>query len=103
MNRSEAQPLTTVGEVISALKQCDVDAVVWGAWEGITMTVRVYEAANGSVIIDADEGSYQTHYQKTQCTDCSEVAAGYHNGLPYCYEHWAAHEREDNENVIHSR
>jgi len=95
MNRAEAQPLTTVGEVIDALKQCDVDAVVWGAWEGITMSVRVYEAANGSVIIDADEGSDQVHHQKTQCTDCSKKAIGYYKGLPYCYSHWSAHGSEE--------
>lgn len=88
----QAQPLKTVKEVVMALAAYAPSARVQGTWEGIKRDVRVYRAANGVVIIDVDDGDYQTVLQCRGCTDCGKRADGFHEGLPYCYDCWANYE-----------
>ena len=48
----EAKELKTVAEVRDALCMFPSDTPVQGTWEGITKDVRVYRAADGTVLVD---------------------------------------------------
>jgi len=89
----EAKELKTVGEVRDALCMFPSDAPIKGTWESITRSVRVYQASDGTVLIDADGGDYQASFQKLLCEDCGKKATTFHSGLACCYG--CAYKRED--------
>lgn len=54
----------TVQELIDMLQQFNPDASMFATWEGITCSFDVYEAADGQVVIDADNNYYKSKWQK---------------------------------------
>ena len=79
----------TVQELIDRLQQFNPDANMFATWEGTTQPFDVYEAADGQVVIDADNNSYQCKWQRTPCKVCGQKANGRpFKGPPVCYKHW---------------
>lgn len=81
----KAKSLRTVGELIDALSEYDRDASVMGTWEGITMELCVYPDKDGLVLVDADDGRYQTRHQDLRCTKCGHIASFNSTDEPVCF------------------
>lgn len=85
--------LKTVQDLMFALKQFNPHAPVLGTWEGITMDLEVYLAANGTVLVDADDGNYKAKWQELKCIVCGRDAMAFSpDGEPVCYTHGVASE-----------
>ena len=63
MKAKVAKVLKTVGEVRDALCMFPSDIPIMGTWEGVTRFLRVYNSADGVVLIDADGGYYQESFE----------------------------------------
>ncbi len=78
-----------VKDLIEALQQFDPSAEIAATWEGQIKELEVYKAADGQVLIDADNGYYRVRFQELKCEVCGCAAVG----APYkeksvCYKHW---------------
>jgi hypothetical protein len=56
----------TVQQLIEALSRFPADAPVIGTWEGQAEAVSVYQAKNGTVIIDVDADNYRHLFEGGQ-------------------------------------
>ena len=78
-----------IHELITMLQKFDTEAEVVGTWKGETRGLDVYQAADGRIMVDADDCFYKTMWQETKCEVCGLPA----RGEPYfnksvCYKHW---------------
>lgn len=81
-------PKMTVQDLIFALKQFNPKAPVLGTWGGITRDLEVYLAANGTVLVDADNGDYKAKWQKLKCVVCGSDAKTFTpDEEPVCFGH----------------
>lgn len=79
----------TVQELINMLQQFDPAASMFATWEGVVRSFDLYEAADGQIVVDADDNCYQCNWQETPCSVCGQRARGRpNNGPPVCYAHW---------------
>ena len=80
-----------VRELIHALQQFDLDVDVKGTWEGQLRRLSVYRAADGCILVDADDDSYRLRFQEIPCTVCGKQSrSAPFMGKPVCYKHWQA-------------
>jgi hypothetical protein len=78
-----------VEDLILALQQFDPTAKVIGTWEGVTRELEVYAAADGRVMVDADNGMYRIRWQELKCEVCGKRAMNApFKEKPVCYNHW---------------
>lgn len=78
-----------VHELVTDLQQFDQDAEVIATWEGTLQELEVYRAADGRIIVDAEDGHSREHFQKTPCSVCGKQAEGrLSSGEAVCYTHW---------------
>lgn len=87
-----------VRDLINELRQFDPLAKVVATWEGTIEEIKVYTAADGRVMIDADSCDYQAKHQKLTCVDCNGGANGITpGGEPLCYACMAKRHRAEGE------
>jgi hypothetical protein len=56
----------------------------------------VYQAADGRVMIDADNNRYKIKWQEVKCDICGVPAKGTPFGVkPVCYQHWNTYAKEE--------
>ena len=78
-----------VQDLINLLQKFDLDADMFATWEGVVRSFDLYEAADGQIVVDADNNMYQCMWQETPCSVCGKRANGRpNNGPPVCYAHW---------------
>lgn len=77
-------------ELVNMLQQYHPTTEVVATWEGLEENIDVYQAADGRVMIDADNNRYKVDWQKTKCVVCGMPAMGtpFEASKPVCYDHW---------------
>ena len=63
MSKPHDQPVSTVGELIAALKHFPLNTPVAGTWESVVSPLYVYAAKDGGVLLDADGCSYKEQFK----------------------------------------
>lgn len=65
MTDSAPTRILTVRDLVAALQSENQDALVVATWEGILRAITVYHAKDGTVLVDADGGSYRSDFEKS--------------------------------------
>ena len=78
-------------ELIEKLQAFDSDTTVVGTWEGVLRELDVYQAADGRIMVDADNNFYKDHWQNLKCVVCGAPANGRLRDAPMCYKHMEEH------------
>ena len=81
-------PIQTVGELRAALTPFTDETPIAGAWEGQRTSVFVYQAEDGTVLLDEDDCHYRARNQGLKCEACDKQAVNILNGIPTCWDHW---------------
>ena len=84
-----------IHELIDLLRQYNQEAEVVATWEGMDVPFDVYQAADGRVMIDADNNRYKLRWQETRCVVCDKPAKNApFKDKPVCYNHWFTFEEK---------
>lgn len=81
-------------ELIVILQQYDPLAEIRATWEGQDLPFDIYLAADGRIMIDADNNHYKLRWQDIKCEVCGKNATGMPDNKPVCYAHWGAFKEE---------
>jgi hypothetical protein len=85
----------TIHELIELLQQYNQEAEIVATWEGMDVPFDVYQAADGRVMIDADNNHYKVKWQKLKCEVCGVPARNApFCDKPVCYNHWFTFEKK---------
>lgn len=58
----------TIRQLLDALESFPLDATVVGTWEGTVREISIYQAKDGTVLIDADGEFYRNRFESGEWT-----------------------------------
>lgn len=64
--------IKTVGELIDALSVFNCETPIESTYDNLRGPLLVYQAADGTVLMDADGGLYQADHQELRCNKPAE-------------------------------